>query len=361
MTWMIYGATGYTGVLMAVEAAQRGHRPILAGRSEAKLKPMAQRLGLDYVAFGVRSKAEALAGLRRVDGLELVLHCAGPFTITGDPMLQACLEAGVHYLDITGEVKVFENTFAHHQQAVERGIVAMSGVGFDIVPSDCLVKYVADQVPDATELTVVIDALRSTKGPSMSAGTLKSGLEMTADGHYVRRNGKLIRVRAVRDIRVFHMPHGNRMAGIFNWGDVCTAYRTTGIPNITTYLAYPPGYLQLVRYYGWIVTLLLRITPLRRLIGWVIDRSIDGPSKAARETSRTVIYVQASSPDGRSAEAWMQCAEGYKFTALCGVRCVERVLDGDYSGALTPAAAFGEDFALEIPGTTRLDTLNRPG
>ncbi|MCB9454253.1 MAG: saccharopine dehydrogenase NADP-binding domain-containing protein, partial [Anaerolineaceae bacterium] len=147
--WMLYGATGYSGRLLAEEAIRRGHQPLLAGRSEEKLQPLAESLGLEYRAVPL-DDAEALT--RAVSRVALVLHAAGPFMQTSPPMLAACLSAGTHYLDITGEIPVLRNIFTFDEAARERGIALISGVGFDVIPTDCLSRYVADQVSGATTL-----------------------------------------------------------------------------------------------------------------------------------------------------------------------------------------------------------------
>ncbi|HET9451248.1 MAG TPA: saccharopine dehydrogenase NADP-binding domain-containing protein, partial [Aggregicoccus sp.] len=181
--WMLYGAAGYTGTLLAEEAVLRGHRPVLAGRRRERLLPLSERLGLEAVGVPL-DDAAALRGA--VEGCALVLHAAGPFVRTSRPMLRACLDAGAHYLDITGELPVFENTFRHHGEALERAVTLMSGVGFDVVPTDCLALHVAERVPGARELELAFAAI-----DHPSAGTLKTTLESLPAGGRVRRNGVL--------------------------------------------------------------------------------------------------------------------------------------------------------------------------
>ena len=185
--WMIYGATGYTGTLVAKQAVRRGHRPLLAGRSQKKLALLAERLELEYLVVALDDQP----GLRRaLDGVTLVYHAAGPFVQTAAPMIAACLASGTHYLDITGEVAMLEETFTYDQLARQRGIVLLSGVGFDVVPSDCLALYVAQQMPDAQNLEIAI-AMSAPSG-SPSAGTVQSALGMlTRHGALARKNGKL--------------------------------------------------------------------------------------------------------------------------------------------------------------------------
>src|SRR6266849_1625195 len=141
--WLIYGANGYTGELIAREAARRGHRPILAGRSADRIVPLARELGCESRAFALDRIGDAL------DGIALALHCAGPFIRTSAPMVAACLRSGAHYLDITGEIPVFEAIMKRDADAKARGVTLLPGVGFDVVPTDCLAAMLARRMPDA--------------------------------------------------------------------------------------------------------------------------------------------------------------------------------------------------------------------
>ncbi|HEX8155329.1 MAG TPA: saccharopine dehydrogenase NADP-binding domain-containing protein, partial [Thermoanaerobaculia bacterium] len=177
--WMIYGANGYTGELIAREAVRRGERPILAGRSGDKIVPLAKELGLDARIFD----------LDRIDlhDVDLVLHCAGPFTRTAKPMVRACLEARAHYLDITGELNVFEAVLARDADAKARGITLLPGVGFDVVPTDCLAAKLKERMPDATELWLAFYS----RGGSISRGTMKTMIEHSGKGGAIRKDGAI--------------------------------------------------------------------------------------------------------------------------------------------------------------------------
>jgi short subunit dehydrogenase-like uncharacterized protein len=354
--WMIYGATGYTGELVAEEAVKRGHKPLLAGRSESKLKPLAERLGLEYVAVAI-DDAEGLA--KAVERVELVYHAAGPFVHTSDPMLRACLVAGAHYLDINGEIPVYQNAFRYDAAAKEKGIAIIPGVGFDVVPSDCLIKYVADQLPDATHLDVVVGALGTDGGMmSVSAGTTKSMLEIMAQvGNVVRRDGKLVQIPFGTGARKFQFSGGEQWGLPSPWGDLEIGYRTSGIPNVTAHLTFPPGVIRAYRVSGAALAGMLKVKFIRNGMSALVGRMMTGPSEHARNTGRCQVYAQVRNAKGETRQAWLETVEAYQFTMLAGVRSVERVLDGMYKGATTPALAFGADFPLEIEGTKRWDTL----
>ncbi len=112
---LIYGANGYTGALVASRAVERGLRPTLAGRSAEGVSAVAGRLGLPWRAVSLGDERGLDAALQ---GHAAVIHCAGPFEQTSRPMASACLRGGVHYLDITGEIAVFEG---RRRRTVELG------------------------------------------------------------------------------------------------------------------------------------------------------------------------------------------------------------------------------------------------
>jgi short subunit dehydrogenase-like uncharacterized protein len=349
MKWMIYGATGYTGVLVAEEAVKRGHTPILAGRNPDKLMPLAERLGLEWVAFqldDVNTIAEAIADC------DIVYHAAGPFIFTSEPMIKACLATGTHYLDITGEIDVYEKMFSYDEAARKVGIALIGGVGFDVVPTDCLAKYVADQVPGATHLEIGFQALSG-----VSAGTTKSLIEMLPNGARVRRDGTLKNVAVGAFQRTLHLPRGTYTGVSIPWGDVSTAYRTTGIPNITAFMVMPKTQATLTRLGAPFGQVFLKAGFVRKGISAIVDRVVTGPSESVREKARSVIWAEARDDAGNHVEVWLETPEAYYFTALAGILAVERTAELQPIGATTPALAFGADFVLEVEGTKRMDSL----
>jgi short subunit dehydrogenase-like uncharacterized protein len=289
---LIYGASGYTGELLAQEAVRRGHRPTLAGRSRQKLEPLADRLGLPLAIADL----EDASGLRRaIDGHALVLHAAGPFIQTSLPMVKACLELGAHYLDITGEIPVFEQTFAHDAQARHRGVALIPGVGFDVVPTDCLAAYVADRLDDAEALDIAFDAVGSP-----SAGTLVTTLGGLEQGGMVRRGGELQYWPLGKGAQTVRFPHEPKMAVPIPWGDLVTAFHTTGIPEITTYMALPPVEIVLLRAVTPLLRLGLRSTRVRDLLAAAIRKAVKGPDETSRATDRSFVWARVRNARGES-------------------------------------------------------------
>lgn len=350
---LIYGAYGYTGALIAEEAVRRGHRPVLAGRDEKKVRALGKQLDLEARPVGLGDPGAIREALRDV---KLVLHCAGPFIETSTPMLEACLDAGAHYLDITGEVPVFQRAYAADEHARRRGIAVISGVGFDVVPSDCLASFVVSRVPQATQLEIAINA---TGG--VSAGTLKSALAHATSGMQLRRGGELVTWpigKGTKDVQFG--PNRIRTVMPITWGDLESAFRSTGVPDITTYMSVPRELGKALKMgwpFGFVIEPLLRqlvgSAPVKGLLARTIEQRVQGPDAQTRQTARAFVWARATNADGQTAEAWLETVEAYRLTAEAAVRAAERVLEGGVVGALSPAQAFGPDFILEIEGTQR--------
>lgn len=346
---MLYGANGFTGKLVVEEAVKRGHRPILAGRSEAKLKPLADKFGLEFRSFGLDEPLRLAAALHDVD---LVFHAAGPFQYTSKPVIQACLDTRTNYIDITGEIPVFQHTFSQHAEALRAGIALVSGAGLDVIPTDCLAKYVADQLPSAVELEL---ALATMSRPS--PGTVKSSLEMMPRGGMRRKAGKLVPYPLGSRVKKVCFPHREMTVLSISWGDLVTASHSTGIQDIVTYMAYPPRLVNAVRGFGPLVQKVARVKLVRRAAQSLTGLVFTGPDEALRRSGRSYVWACARDREARQVEAWLETIEAYQFTAVAGVRCVEKLLGKRLAGALTPSQAFGADFILEIEGTQRYDAL----
>jgi short subunit dehydrogenase-like uncharacterized protein len=338
MRWLLYGANGYTGELIAREAARRGMRPILAGRTAEAVEPLARELGLEARVFGL----EAID----LDSVRAVLHCAGPFSRTSAPMVSACLRQGAHYLDITGEIAVFESIFARDEEARQAGVTLLPGVGFDVVPTDALAVMLSRRLPEADELWL---AFHSPRG-GMSRGTMRTAIEGAGRGGAVRREGRIVQVPMLYDVRTIPFRTGDRLAMTIPWGDVSTAWRSTGIPNIRVYNAASP---RAVRRLERLLPLLplLRWPPLNRLAQRVAIRRA-GPT--AEERARGLVHLWGRVARGFEERTMtMTVPEGYTFTVLASLASIERILaGGGRPGSFTPTQLFGTELALSLPGVT---------
>jgi short subunit dehydrogenase-like uncharacterized protein len=336
MPWMLYGANGYTGELIAREAVRRGIYPILAGRNAEKVEPLARELGCESRVFDLDQP--------RLEGVSLVLHCAGPFFQTSKPMVEACLAAGVHYLDITGEIAVFEGVLRRDADAKQRGIVLLPGVGFDVVPTDCLAAMLKEQLPDATELWL---AFHSRAG--VSRGTLKTMIEGAGYGGAIRKDGRIIRVPQLYDVQQIPFASGPKPAMTIPWGDVSTAFHTTGIPNIRVFSAQSPKAIARMRWMKYLLPL-LRLKAIRNIALKRAEKTT-GPNAEQRATKKVEVWGRVRNARGDERTLTMTVAEGYHFTVLSALEAVEAVLATPRRGAFTPAKLLGKEFVKRIPGT----------
>jgi short subunit dehydrogenase-like uncharacterized protein len=335
--------------LVLEEALRKGHKPVLAGRSEQKIRPIADHTGLGYV---IADPADPGSLKKALSDIDLVFNAAGPFIYTSDPIIKACLECGAHYTDITGEIPVFRNTFSYDQAAKQKGIVLMSGIGFDVIPTDCLARYVSVRVPGAVELELAFAGLEH-----ISPGTMKTMVEMIPGGGLVRRDGKLVSHPLGKGAKRVSFPGKQHTVIPIIWGDLETAYRSTGIPNITTSMAYPDLIVHFLPTVMPVLQKLFASKPVRHFAQKVIGMTVKGPGKKARETDRAYVWARAADAKGNEKQAWLDISETYKFTAVSCVRTIEKIIEIHPKGALTPAMAFGADFVLEIEGTKRYDSL----
>ncbi|UXJ49582.1 saccharopine dehydrogenase family protein [Pseudomonas citronellolis] len=349
MRWMIYGANGYTGELIAREAARRGLKPVLAGRSRERVEALARELGLQARAFGL-DDAPALAG--QIQGHSLVLNCAGPFSATAAPMMEACLRAGAHYLDITGEIAVFELAQSLNGRAQQAGVVLCPGVGFDVIPTDCVAAALKAALPDATHLALGFDS-RS----GFSPGTAKTSVEGLAQGGKVRRDGRIVSVPLAYKVRRIDFGDGEKEAMTIPWGDVSTAYHTTGIPNIEVFIPGSPRMIASARRANYIRPL-LGIGWVQRLIKARIARTVKGPSEEKRALQPTFVWGEAINARGERKTARIRTANGYSLTITGSLTVVEYLMTHQPAGgAYTPAKLVGADLVSQLPesGPLRID------
>lgn len=344
--FLIYGANGYTGELIAREAVKRGLKPILSGRSRNKVEPLAKELDLIFRTFSLEDKKSLEYTLKEVD---FVVHCAGPFSLTAEKMVEACLRLGKHYLDITGEIAVFEAMAKRGAAANNAGIMIMPGIGFDVVPSDCLAVYLKNRLPSATHLTLAFCGLGGISHGTQATMALNAGR-----GGAIRKNGEIVRVPAAWKTREIDFGEFKKSAVTIPWGDVSTAFYSTGIPNIEVFAVVPEENLRLLklsRYIGWLLSAKFAQNYLQNRI------PEGGPNAEERASGKTYLWGEASDNDGKKAEARLTCPEGYATTVLTAVNIAEKILAGNFrEGFQTPAKCYGANLILEIENTSRSET-----
>lgn len=345
--FMIYGANGYTGRIITQMAAERGLKPLLCGRNEAAISALAAKYKLPYAVCDLSNKAALDDAVLSVDA---VLHCAGPFSRTTTPMLESCIRTKTHYLDITGELEVFEKIARQDIFIAQGGITAMPGVGFDVVPTDCLAAYLKKRLPTATHLTLAFVGL----GGGVSHGTATTMLENTGKGGAIRLNGNITPIPNGSKTKMVTFDKKPVETVCIPWGDVSTAYYSTKIPNIEVYTVFPSMMKRVMA--GGAVSWLLTNWLSKKLLQRFLNGFVDGPSEKQRANAKSIVWGQVSDENGNIATARLLTPEGYTLTALTALAAVEKVLQGKGKlGFQTPSMAFGENFVTEIKGVVRQD------
>jgi short subunit dehydrogenase-like uncharacterized protein len=345
---LVYGSYGYTGQLIVAHAVKQGLELILAGRDENQLRAQAEKFNLGYRAFSLDNTAALDSALQEVDA---VLHCAGPFVLTFRQMAEACIRNKKHYVDISGEIEGFEALAKMDEDAKHAGVMLLPGGGFDVVPSDCLSAYTAGKLQNATSLNLYIKSI----GSGVSRGTARSGIENSHRQGRIRRDGKIKTVPGAWHVKLMDFGRGESRVVSIGWGDVSTAFYSTGIPNITTYMGFPNAMIDGL-YLTRVIGPLLYTRPMKNFLKWLIGILIPaGPSKEKNETGFSLMIAEVS--DGtKSVRAKLRAPEAYHLTALTSVEIMKRILASDHkAGFQTPSTAYGADFILGFDGVQRED------
>jgi short subunit dehydrogenase-like uncharacterized protein len=340
---LLYGANGYTGRLMLETLLRLGVSPVLAGRRADAIEPLAKKHSLEHRVFAL-DEPEAVA--KELAPFTALLLAAGPFSATSRPAFEGCLRARTAYLDITGEIDVFEALFARDDEAKSAGIAVLPGVGFDVVPSDCLAASLAEALPAATRLELAF------RGGKVSVGTMKTMIEGLPRGGPSRVDGVLTRVPAAWKTRTVPFPDGPGTAMTIGWGDVATAYRSTRIPNIEVYMSVKESSIAAARRSRWLAPL-LGLPPVQAFLKNRVEKTVKGggPNEEERNRTKSAFWGRVERGSA-SVEGTLVTMEGYTLTAETSARAAERVLKGDVApGVKTPSMAFGPRFIESIPGS----------
>lgn len=346
---LVYGANGYTGRLIAKTFARARLRPTLAGRNGEQVKTVADSLGLPFDVFALEDTRALDAALANVVA---VLHCAGPFAQTSKAMVEACLRTRTHYLDITGEIDVFEDCAARSGEAVAAGIMLLPGCGFDVVPSDCLAVHMSRRMPEAVALRLSI----SLPGAA-SPGTVATGAIQVARISRARRNGKIVDLPTPPRGTV-DFGNGLRQTVGISWGDVSTAFHSTHIPNIDVEFEVTRQIAQMTSLPKFLRNL-LGSRPGQSLMRTYVRRIKAAPDENGSPDAECVLLGEARDASGAVVRSRLQTKGAYWLTAQTTLLIAKKVLAGNAPvGFQTPALAYGEGLVMEVDGSS-IDDLGQ--
>lgn len=342
---IIYGSYGYTGTLITETCKAKGLRVLLSGRNVAKLKRQSDATGYPFEEVDMADE-DALTHLLKKG--KLVIHCAGPFQTTAGPMVDTCLKTGTHYIDITGEYKVFELLAGYDLLAREHGILVMPGAGFDVVPSDCLAVHLKNRLPSASHLRL---AFAMSQG-GLSRGTARTMVEGLGYGGMIRENGKLTPIALGDKVMEVNFGEFKKQAMCIPWGDIATAWRSTGIPNIEVYTGVPDTTIRaakISRWFNW----LLRKPWVKAFLRKKVDARQAGPNDQKLYMGKSYLWGSVSDIQGNVAEARLKTLSGYLLTAKTAALIADKIISTPVRpGYFTPAQYFGEGLIFEVEGTS---------
>lgn len=335
MTWMLYGAYGTTGRMILREAVRRGQRPVLAGRDRSRLAALAGETGLDSRVFSFGAPDLARRALR---GIAVLLNAAGPYHLTGGPVRRLCLEAGVSYVDVNGEIEDFRDALRCDAEARAQGVAVIPGAGYGVVFGEAIAGHVASRLPGASWMRISF----ATANAAKSRGAALSTASVLAGGGYAISGGELQR-RPI-GFRSWRMTR-NGAAGLrfaaAPLAELIAAHRLTGVRDIVTGVPMPLAASLALRFAGPLVG---------RLMSRAAASEPAGPLPGS-EDLRSRIWAEAGNAGGKTVVSVLETGEGYGTAAAAAVRAVEEALASRPVGAMTPAQAFGPGFALSVPGT----------
>ena len=343
--WLLYGCTGYTGRLILQHALRAGLRPVIASRDRNAVAELAAQHGLAFKSFD----------LSRIDDIEphiagffLVFNAAGPYSQTAIPMVQACLRQRVHTLSLAAEIPILEQLRTFHAQALDRRVTIGVGLGFDVMPTDCLASMVKERLPDASWLVIGMDGHNR-----MSPGSMKEFIEQVGEHPlWIRVNGKLVATGL--KTRWLDYGDGRKLSSLISWGDVSTAYHSTGIGNIEVYCSVSRADWLLVRAIA-ALRFLIRFRAVRSALNRCVDLLVTGPDADRRETDVSLLVAEGGNRAGARVCLHLTTPSAYRITYQIAVYAIQHVLEhpAGAGGVYTPSQLLGSASILDLEGVSR--------
>ncbi|MFM9944931.1 MAG: saccharopine dehydrogenase family protein [Bacteroidia bacterium] len=344
---IVYGSYGYTGELIVEESLSKNLSILLSGRNEEKLKSQSEKTGYPYKAVDINNHAALIELLK--EG-EVLIHAAGPFINTARQMVEACIEAKTHYLDINGDITVFELIKTFDYKARYARIMLMPGVGFDVVPTDCMAVKLKNKMPDAISLKIAF----ATIGGGVSHGTATTVAGRLGEKSLRRIDGKLVPIAFGKNGMWLDFGQKRLFFMSIPWGDVSTAFVSTGIPNIESFISVPHKVFKFLKFQG-LINWLLRTKAVRKFIQKKIDSKPAGPNFEERKNAYTLVWAEVKNQKGETLSTKLQTPEGYGLTATASLLITEKILSGNFKfGFQTPAMVYGEILIFEIEGVKEI-------
>lgn len=343
---VLYGATGYTGELTAHALVKRGAKPVLAGRSAAKVERLAGELGGLETATADVSEPASVRAL--VESGDVLISTVGPFARFGEPAVEAAIDAGATYLDSTGEPAFIRRVFeAWGPRADRAGIALLTAMGYDWVPGNLAGALALTEAGDAATRVRTAYFTLGPFGPS--GGTRASAAGALIEPGYAFRDGRLVSERGARRVRSFELAGEHRQALSAAASEHFTLPRTfPRLTEVDAYLGWFGNRSRAMSIGSAVMAGLFKLPGAKAGANALIERSVKGssggPSAEQRAKAGSHIVAEALDAGGRVlASVHLDGVDGYDFTAgmlaWAAIRATESPIEA--SGALGPVEAFG--------------------
>ncbi|CAO3675248.1 unnamed protein product [Umbelopsis ramanniana] len=360
MTVMIYGCTGYMGTMVSEAIAQHPQLSqlcVLSGRSKAKVRNLATQLSLPWCSFKL---SDSLIDHYLKD-INIVLNMAGPYVETTEPLIMSCIRTHTDYLDISKEQQSLQLLFQTLSTQIQSAnIIAIPGLGFDSVATDCLAALLRHHLPTATHLNMSFAFSNIADGIPVSRGIWKSNVRnmfSAADMNLACAEGAIQEVPLFYKSRNVTFPNAGKTLVATAGGANCyIASRSTHIENIDTFIPIDVNIMRLILFVWRVFAFLLRWIPLMHwFILHVMDYSLTkGPSEYQRKGKRIDVWGEVrDAQQGKVIRGSIQVMEAYGFAQQAAIEGLLRIISDRHisPGVWTPSQAFGPEFVLSIPGT----------
>src|SRR5215213_8736804 len=296
---VVFGATGYTGRLTAERLVANGERPLLAGRSDDRVRELAERLGgLEWRVADVDRPQTVAAPVERGD---VLVTTVGPFTQWGEPALRAAISAGAVYVDSTGEPRFIRRVFTEFGPPARRaGATLLPAMGYDFVPGTLAGALALEEAGDAA-VRVDVGYYALGGGPNaLSRGTKASMAGIALDPAFAYRGGRVQTVRSAERVRDFAVRGKNRPAisvGGVEHFTLPAAYPR--LREVNVYLGWFGGLARAVQASSRVSAGVTKVPGMRGVLAHAGEKlaRVGGPGPAPGTTPGTTSHIAAAAYD----------------------------------------------------------------
>jgi short subunit dehydrogenase-like uncharacterized protein len=291
---LVYGATGLTGALVARELVARGLVPLLGGRGEARLRALADELGVPRENTVVADATHPPDVAHMVERANVVVSCAGPFTEIGEPTVAACAAHGVFYVDSTGEAPFVRMVARRYDAtAVARGCALAPACAFEVALADAAAARAAQGLGEgiALEVAYAIDQNATSRGTRASMAAMLGVAGLAFEDGALREEPLGAHVRRVP----FQAPMGERGVLSFGSPEVLTVPRHVPARSVRVFTSMPAAGALHAVFPAVRAAARVAQPALRALL-----RGGKAPTDEARRRTRFQVVATARSADGRA-------------------------------------------------------------